>query len=284
MKILVVGSTSTLALALKERLTRSHTVHLAGRRRADVHVDLADWARDVDLPSRYDVVVHAAADFGGAEPIDLVRAEAVNAAGTLAVCRLAQRGGARRFVLISTAFATLGENDPFFGIYALSKRHGEEGAALFCRQYAMGLVVLRPTQIYDAAGRCRRHQAFLYMAADHAERGEDIVIFGEHDPRRNYVFLDDATEVIARAVDRDVTGTYLCAHPESPRLSEVAEAALKAFGRGGRVRFDASRTGVPSLPAMTDTRIYRLVDYEPVVDISKGMELIRDSRRSVASR
>jgi hypothetical protein len=84
-------------------------------------------------------------------------------------------------------------------------------------------------------------------------------------------------------VERDLAGTYLCAHPESPRLSEVAEAAFKAFGQGGRVRFDTSRTGVQSLPTMTDARIYRLVDYEAVVDISKGMELIRDSRRGLAT-
>jgi nucleoside-diphosphate-sugar epimerase len=147
----------------------------------------------------------------------------------------------------------------------------------------MALTILRPTQIYDAAGRCRKHQAFLYMAADRAERAEDIVIFGESDPHRNYVFLDDVAEVAARVVERDVSGTYLCAHPESPRLSDVAEAAFKAFGRGGRVRFDVSRDSVPSLPAMSDPRIYRLVDYEPAVDITRGMELIRDSRQGLTT-
>ena len=74
------------------------------------------------------------------------------------------------------------------------------------------------------------------------------VLLSDHALRRNYVFLDDVAEVIARVVERDVAGTHLCAHPDSPRLSDVAEAAFKAFARALRVAvsIDPDETGVPS--------------------------------------
>uniref|UniRef100_UPI00289B6FBC NAD-dependent epimerase/dehydratase family protein n=1 Tax=Pseudomonas sp. TaxID=306 RepID=UPI00289B6FBC len=131
MNSLVIGSTSTLGKAIAQALSRHGPVKMAGRRQADVAFDLIHGA-PADISDTFDVVVHAAADFGGNAPEDLIRAEQANSVGTLAACPLADRCAARQVILLSSRSTGYPPADRYFGIYALSKRHAEEVASLYC--------------------------------------------------------------------------------------------------------------------------------------------------------
>ncbi len=280
MRILVIGSTSVIGRALRRELSSLGTVRTAGRRDADIPFDLTEWRRNVfDTGERFDAVVHAAADFGGPNDEDLVRAEIVNAAGTLTACRLARGAGARHFLLISTVFAAQREGGPYFGIYALSKRHGEEAARLYCDARGMALSVLRPSQVYDAAGECRRHQPFFFSIVDRAEAGQDVVIFGKHDAKRNFIHLDDLAEAVKRVVAAKLVGTFTCAHPRTVRVSEVAAAAFAAFGKGGAVRFDEGRPDLADVNVEDETALYEATGFVPAIDLREGMSRIGELRR-----
>lgn len=278
MKVLIVGSTSAIGRAFAVRLRSLGEVQLAGRRGADFPFDLAQWERQPEIDEAFDVVIHVAADFGGETNDDFVRGELVNAAGTFSVCRLAQHVQAKHLVLLSSISATYRPGDPYFGIYALSKRHGEEAAQFFCAERGMALTILRPTQVYDAAGECRRHQALLYVMADRAQGGQDINLYGTHDARRNYLFLDDLSEICYRVVQGRHAGTFTCGHPHSVRLSEMAEAAFTAFKKGGELQFMADKPDLADLPSIDDDTLYRQIDYWPVVNIGEGFRRIKHHR------
>lgn len=278
MKILIVGSTSAIARALAARLASLGEVKMAGRRDADIFIDLSIPDDFSSVKQSFDVVVHAAADFGGPADEDISRAELVNAVGTLSVCRLARQVGARHVVLISSISAVYRRDDPYYGIYALSKRHGEELAEFFCAERGIALTVLRPTQIYDAAGACRRHQGLLYEMVDRAQAGEDIRIHGSHDARRNYLFLDDFVEICHRVIDMTLTGSYTCAHPQSATLSRLAAVAFAAFGRGGMFRFVPEKPDLADLPPIGDFRLYEEISYAPCIDVHDGVARIREYR------
>lgn len=278
MKVLFVGSTSVIAGAISRRICAFAEMKLAGRVGADYVLDLALPTLLPRVSERFDLVVNAAADFGGPSDSDLVRAEVVNSAGALSVCALAHQAGAGHVLLISSISASYRDGDPHYGIYAMSKRHGEEAAALFCADRGMALTILRPTQIYDAEGACRRHQRLLYAIADRAQAGEDIYLQGSHDARRNYLFLDDLAEVCSRVIQRKIEGRFTVGHPRDVKLSEVANAAFDAFGRGGKVRFLPEQPNIQDLPHSGQPEIYELIDYYPAVDVCRGMEAIRQYR------
>jgi nucleoside-diphosphate-sugar epimerase len=280
MKILMVGATSAIGLGIAASLRSHGEVRLAGRRGADFQFELSQWERQPEINEAFDVVIHVAADFGGDTNDDFVRAEVVNAAGTLSVCRLAQHVQAKHFVLMSSIFAAYGQGDPYFGIYALSKRHSEEVAGFFCAERGLPLTVLRPSQVYDAAGECRRHQALLYIMADRAEAGQDINLYGMHDASRNYIYLDDLAEVCCRVVEGTHTGTFALSHPKSVKLSEMANAAFDAFGKGGGLYFMADKPDQADLPTIDDDTLYRQIDYWPKVDIGEGFRRINDFREA----
>lgn len=278
MRTLIVGSTSVIGRALRSKLLSLGTVHTAGRREADFQLDLADWRTVPKTGGDYNTVIHVAADFGGCEDEDFLRAEIVNVAGALTACRMALSSGASHFVLLSTISASYTETSAYFGCYALSKRHAEEAARLFCTKRGITFTALRPSQVYDMAGECRRHQPLLYAMADHAENGEDIIVYGNNDAVRNYIYLDDVTEIITKVVEIKVGGTFSCAHPRSVRLSEVAGAAFAAFAKGGSLRFDVSKPNLADIPVENDPTLYNTIGFTPNIDIFEGMRRIRAYR------
>jgi nucleoside-diphosphate-sugar epimerase len=253
-------------------------VKFAGRQNADFFCDLTHWDAKPTVTESFDVVVHVAADFGGTTPEDFVRAELVNAVGTLSVCRLAEACNAKHLILLSSIFATYKPGDPYYGIYALSKKHAEEAALLFCSERALALTVLRPSQVYDAQGTCRKHQPLLYSMADKAQAGQNIYLYGTHDPLRNYLYLEDLAKVCSRIVETGITGVFDCMHPQNPRLSEVATAALSAFANGGSVHFQADKPNLQDLPPATSLSLYEKIGFYPLVDIKQGFERIRQFR------
>ncbi len=205
MKSLVIGSTSVIGRAVARELSRLGQVKLAGRRDADVTFDLSSQ-EPCDCDERFDLVVLAAADFGGGQPDDLVRAELVNSVGALAACRLAEQCGARHFILLSSHSACYQPTDPYFGIYSLSKRHAEEVASLYCQARGMALTVLRISQVYDSEGLCQPHQPLLYAIADKAREGQTVELYGSNDARRNYLHLNDLAEICARLAEQGIPG------------------------------------------------------------------------------
>ena len=277
MRVLVVGSTSVIGRAIGARARALGEVRFAGRRDADYRLDLAGDTLP-DVAERFDAVVHVAADFGGPSDGDALRAERVNAGGTLLACALARRVGARQFVLLSSISATYRPGDPHYGIYALSKRHAEEAAAWACDTHGLALAVLRPTQVYDDLGACRARQPLLYAMVDRAERGEDIQLHGTHDALRNYLHVEDLAEACGRTLELGIEGVHACAHPEDVRLSEVARAAFDAFGRGGEVRFDPTREDLRDLPATDAASFHARIGVRPAIGIREGMARIRRAR------
>ncbi|MBL9153171.1 MAG: NAD(P)-dependent oxidoreductase [Verrucomicrobiales bacterium] len=278
-RVLVVGNRSLVGRAVGRFLgDAGFSVTWAGRSEADV---LFDVSAPFCLPhglSGIEAVVMVAGDFGGATGEDFERAEKVNAIGALNVCRLAEAIGARHVTLVSSISATYRPGDPYFGSYALTKRHGEELADLFCDQKGLPLAVLRPTQIYDDAGAGRRHQGLLYAVIDRAEAGETIEFFGSHDARRNFLHVDDFAEIVARSVARGLEGVYDCPHPESVRLSHLGRTALEVFGQGGEIRFLPDRSDLPDVPDVSGEALYDAVGYRPVIDLAEGIRRIKRHR------
>ncbi len=258
-------------------MSQATAVKSAGRREANIPLDLSAWNFQVKTDEVFDVVIHIAADFGGNNDADYARAEMVNSVGTLSACSLASQVQAKHFVLISSIFATYSPQDPYYGIYSLSKRHSEEVAQFYCSERKLDLTILRPSQVYDDAELCRPHQEFLYRIADKAEAGKPVELFGSHDARRNYIHLSDLIECINRVIHQRLTGVFTCANPQSVTLSEMAHAAYRAFGTAhlGQVVFLKDRQDLLDLPPLNEFELYSKIQFRPGIGIEEGYKRIQ---------
>jgi len=174
-------------------------------------------------------------------------------------------------VLVSSVFAGLAEDSPFYGIYALSKRHAEEIARLYSSDFKLPLTVLRPVQIYGAGESSRKHQPFLYGIIDKAENNEEIVFYGKNDAQRNLIHVEDVAEIIVRVVRQRVEGLYTCPNLTNVRYSEIAQAAINAFGSSSTIRFAQDKPDIPDNACELDDRLYHRIKFFPRVPLALGM-------------
>ena len=278
-RVLLVGNRSVVGQAVcKSFQNKGWAVTKAGRKGADVFLDLA---QEYNIPPQvgiHDTIVFVAADFGGEDGGDLDRAERVNALGALHACRWATEIGARHVVVVSSIFATYHSADPYFGAYALTKRHGEELAHFYCSTVSLPLTILRPTQIYNDDGSCRKHQGFFYTVIDRAAEGKDIEIFGTHDAKRNYIHLADVSEIIVRVVSSRLEGIFDCSSPSDTAVSELATIAQSVYGRGGQIRFLTSRPNLADLPDRSGESLFQALDFRPCIRLEDGIRRIKEYR------
>jgi len=280
MRVLLAGGNSSLAQVLRPVLASFAEVLTAGRSGCDMELDLAWPAGCFELPTGVDSVIHLAAHFGGQDFESMLAAEEVNALGALKLAHACSSAGVSHLVQVSSIFAGLGEETPFYNSYALSKRHAEELARLYCHKAGLPLATLRPAQLYGEGEAFRRHQPFLYALLDRAQRGEDIVLYGNNDARRNFIHVVDMAEVIARVVRQRIEGRYDCISLSNLRFSEIAAAAVAAFGSDSAVSFDATKPDIPDNAFAADDTLYRRIDYFPQISLAEG--LAREAARRKA--
>jgi nucleoside-diphosphate-sugar epimerase len=246
-----------------------------------VPLDLA-WATErFALPADLDAVINLAAHFGGPDFDAMLTAEEVNVLGSLKLAHACKRAGVGQLVQVSSIFAGIGEESPFYTSYGLSKRHAEELTQLYCRSVGLPLAILRPAQLYGEGDGFRRHQPFLYTLMDRAQRGEDIVLYGSHDALRNFIHVDDVAKVIALVVRLRIEGRYDCASLSNVRFSEIAAAAVAAFGSASAIRFDPTQPDIPDNAFAADGSLYRRIDYFPSVSLAQGMAREAARRRAL---
>ena len=282
MKILLTGGGSSLAQVLRPELASFAEILTAGRSGCDVKLDLAWPAERFELPDGVDAVIHLAAHFGGKDFASMLAVEEVNALGALKLAHACNRAGVGQLVQISSIFAGLSDESPFFNSYALSKRHAEEVAQLYCRSVGLPLAILRPAQLYGEGGSFRRHQPFLYALLDSVQRGEDIVLYGRNDAQRNFIHAADMAEIIARVVQQRIEGHYECASLTNVRFSEIAAAAVAAFGSASTIRFDADKPDIPDNAFAADDTLYHHIGFFPQISLVEGLAREAVRRRGLS--
>ena len=244
-----------------------------------MRLDLNDPVEMMTLPEGTDVVVNAAASFGGPGFEGMLAAESVNVLGVLKLCHSCAMARVGHLVLISSIFSGIDKRSSFYNIYSLSKRHSDEIAELYCSTSSLPLTILRPSQFYGVGEAYRKHQPFLFRIMDAAASNEDILIFGKNDALRNFIHVEDIARIIALVIRRKIIGTFSCANGENVRYSEVAAAAIRAFGSKSAIRFMRDQPDIPDNICEANDSLFRLIDYYPQISISMGMEKEASLRR-----
>ncbi len=261
-----------MAHALKPLLSEYAEVITSGRTKCDVHMDLSDPAEKIRLPQDIDVVVNTAAHFGGKDFEEMFLAESVNALGVLKLCEACTTAKVKHLIQVSSIFACLDKNSRFYDIYALSKKHSEELAHMYSATYGLPLVILRPSQIYGVGDVFRKHQPFLFTIIDRVANNENVLIYGSNDAQRNFIHVEDVAKIISLVIQRRIEGIYACMNIENVSYTEVAAAAIEAFGSKSSVQFLKEKPDIPDNIFKPDDSLFRLIDYYPQISISIGMK------------
>ena len=100
---------------------------------------------------------------------------------------------------------------------------------MFATEVRAPLAILRPSLLYGPADPHNGYgpNRFRRLAAN----GEDIVLFGEGEERRDHVYIDDVAELVARVLYRRSKGVLNVATGEVHSFREIAEKVVALSGR-----------------------------------------------------
>lgn len=277
MKVVIVGGTSSIAKALKPKLAEFCEVITAGRAHCDITLDLSDSIDNIVFPNDIDVVIHTAAHFAGKSAADIIEAENINVSGTIKLCQAAVSANVKHFIYISSIFSNATPNESNYSVYGISKKHSEELATYYCSLNNLPLTILKPSHLYGLEEGLRKHQPFFYSILDKAKNSEDLTLYGNNDPIRNFLFIEDLTDIIIKVIEQKVTGNFSCTQMNDITYTQIAAAAYKVFGTNGKVSFLNDKPNIPSFNYDKDDALYQKIEFYPQVNLEQGIQKLADN-------
>jgi nucleoside-diphosphate-sugar epimerase len=234
-RAVVVGATGFVGSAIASRLERDRVPVLRITRR---EIDLTAVGADAKLASALrpgDVLVAVAARAPVKNPDMLVE----NMLIARAMARAASGVDLAQVVNISSDAVYADSPDPLTERSCASPG-SLHGAMHLAREVVFGAEVkaplahLRPSLLYGAGDPHNGYgpNRFRRLAA----KGEDIVLFGEGEERRDHVLIDDVGELAARVVLMRSRGVLNIATGEAHSFRDIAERIVALSGRKVAIR------------------------------------------------
>lgn len=273
MKILITGGNSTVARFLKPLLSGKHQIVTLGRTDCDINCNLLDL--DFEFPKDVDVVLHTAASFGGETNEAIFETEEFNVMATLNLCQKATESKVKHFVHISSIFSYLDSNSKFYSIYSLSKKHSEDIVQFYLDRARIPFTILRPSQLYGNDPVFRKHQPFFYRLLDLASKGEQITLYGNNNPKRNYIHINDFVIILSKVIEERVVGEFDCASQTNTSYEEIARIAFDISNHPAKIEYLKDKPDIDDNIFPIKDELYDHIAIWPRITLKEGIaELI----------
>jgi UDP-glucose 4-epimerase len=309
MKVLVTGAAGFIGSHVVDRLLGDgHAVigvdNLStGRRelvnpRAGLHVADIRSARIETLftSERPDAVVHVAAQASVPRSIaDPLHDASVNVLGTIQLLACAQRAGVRRVVYTSTGGAAYGdtavlptpEDHPTrpASPYGVSKVGAERYLDCWAGLSGTSALTLRLANIYGPRQNPLGEAGVIAIFAHRLVRGEECLVNGDGEQTRDYVYVGDVADAVARALAQpDVTGVLNVATGVETTVNELYRRLAQAAGVTAPARHGPAKPGEQRRSVLDATRAKQRLGWTPHVPLATGLGRTLDYFREEKAR
>jgi GDP-L-fucose synthase len=167
--------------------------------------------------------------------------------------------------------------------YGLAKKMLLVQAQAYRQQYGMNTVVVFPVNLYGPRDNFDLHTSHVIPALirkiDEAMRagGDEVVIWGDGTPTREFLYVEDAAEGILAACERyDSSDPVNLGVGEEIRIADLARLIGDAMGYRGRFVFDASKPNGQPRRALDTTRARERLGWTARTPLVEGL------RRTIA--
>ncbi len=217
---------------------------------------------------------------------DPVTTTEVNVMGTINMLIAARDSGVRRFVYASSSSVygdskTLpkveGDEGTPLSPYAITKSVAEMYAENFQRMHGLEVIGLRYFNVFGP--RQDPHSQYAAVIPIFTRKliaGEAPTIFGDGETTRDFTYVDNAVvaNIKAAFAGKEATGgVYNIACGSRLSLNELYKRLSAIVGKDIKPLYEPERKGDVRHSDADITRAGRFLDYEPVIDAEKGLEL-----------
>jgi len=289
-RTLVTGGGGFLGTHVVERLQGEGIEPIVARRR---QYDLTKWddAERLFSDARPELVFHLAAEVGGiganrTNPGRYWYANLMMGAHVLELARLHETA---KVVIAGTVCAypkftpvPFDEDNLWDGYpeetnapYGVAKKTILVGAAAYREQYGLHSVFLLPTNLYGPHDNFHATNAHVIpdLIRKMLASPEEVVLWGDGSPTREFLYVDDCAEGLVLAADRyDEPDPVNLGASKEISIRELAELVADVTGFSGRIEWDTTKPNGQPRRSVDGTRARELFGFEAKTPLREGLE------------
>lgn len=228
---------------------------------------------------RIDCVVNLAARAGVRQSIENPWIYySTNVTGTLNLLEFCRSEEIGKFVLASTS-SVYGENEiPFvedmktdyqLSQYASSKKSAEGLCSVYNSLYGIDISVLRYFTVYGPAGR---PDMSVFRFIKWINEGEEIVILGDGEQKRDFTYVDDIAAGTVLAIRNLGFEIINLGSSVSVSLNEIIDVIERGTGKKAKITCSPPHPSDIKVTLASIEKAKRVLDWEPCFDIETGIE------------
>ena len=290
MRTLVTGGGGFLGSHLVERLRDGGDDPFVARR-ADYDLTQWDDAERLFADAQPEVLFHLAAEVGGigANRANPGRYWYANLQMGVNVLELSRRHGVGKLVIAGTvcgypklAPVPFTEDDFWDGYpeetnapYGVAKKSLLVGAQSYREQYGLHSIFLLPTNLYGPRDNFDLATSHVIPALIRKmiESPDEIVLWGDGSPSREYLYVEDCAEGFLLAAERyDGPEPVNLGTGVETTIRETAELVAELTGFAGDIRWDESMPNGQPRRSLDASRAKELFGFEARTPLREGLE------------
>lgn len=262
------------------------------------HLDLLDGMfDDIVANNPPDLIFHLAAQMNvRASVADPFHDARVNILGTLAVLEAARRHGVRKVVFTTSGGCIYGEpaehelpvREDYPGHahspYGASKRCGEEYLRTYRSLYGVEWTSLALANVYGPRQDALGEAGVVAIFTERMLAGLPVVIYGDGEQTRDFVYVDDVVQAFILAMDGGVEERFNIGTGERTSVNALYRALATTTGYGAPPVYAPERAGELRHSALDTSKAAELLGWKPSTTLVEGLASILSARSTEAAR
>lgn len=206
----------------------------------------------------------------------------INAVGSMNILENCHKTGVKKFIFSSTGGAVYGEASeiptteqyPTYPLspYGIHKLTAEKYCKFYNEVYGQDYTILRFANVYGPRQYKGGEAGVVSIFIERAVSGNKCIINGDGLQTRDYVYVDDVVNALAKAKDVAYQGEINIGCGKEISVLDVVEAIKISLGAEFEPEHGSVKSGEQRRSCLSYDLAKRVLDWEPKIDIKEGVK------------